>query len=77
MSKVQNLKISLKESLDDLSESNLKLTYQFIFNLTEQEKEEATRELLKIPNILEDIELAKQDIAKGELTDWRQIRSDV
>ncbi|MEA5534914.1 hypothetical protein [Crocosphaera sp. XPORK-15E] len=77
MSKVQSLKTSLNEYVDQLSEANLELVYQFITNLAEQEREEATAELLDIPNLLEDIELAKQDIAQGELTDWRDVRTDV
>lgn len=74
MSNVQNLKVSLDEYINQLSESNLERAYQFISDLLEQEKEEATEELLKIPDLLEDIKLAKQDIAKGELTNWREIR---
>lgn len=77
MSKLQNLKSSVHKSLNELSEANIKLTYKFITDLAEQEREEATKELLEIPNLLEDIELAKQNISKGELTDWREIRSDV
>lgn len=77
MSKLQNLKLSVHQSLNELSEANMKLTYQFITDLAEKEREEATKELLEIPNLLEDIELAKEDILKGELTDWREIRSDV
>jgi len=77
MSKLKNLKLSVHQSLNELSEANIKLTYKFINDLAEQEREEATKELLEIPNLLEDIELAKQDISKGELTNWRDIRSDV
>ncbi|MGI0479453.1 hypothetical protein ACN4EE_01550 [Geminocystis sp. CENA526] len=77
MSKLQNLKLSVHQSLNELSETNIKLTYKFITDLAEKEKEEATKELLEIRNLLEDIELAKQDISNGELTDWREIRSDV
>lgn len=77
MSQLQQLKSSVYDSLNELSEANLQLAYKFINDLTEKEKEEATKELLAIPNLLEDIELAKQDIANEELTDWRKVRSDV
>ncbi len=77
MSKLQELKTSLHQSLEELSEANIKLTYEFITNLVEQEKEEATRELVEIPNLLEDIELAKQEIAEGKLIDWREVRNDI
>ncbi len=77
MSKVKNLKKSLGEYIDQLSESNLEMVYEFISNLAEKEREEATTELLEVPDLLDDIELGKQDIEHGELTDWRDVRSDV
>ncbi len=63
--------------MDQLSEPNLERVSEFINNLIEQEREEATKELLEIPDLIEDIELAKEDIEKGELTDWRDVRNDV
>ena len=77
MSKVNNLKKSLGEYIDQLSEPNLETVYEFISKLAEKEREEATAELLEIPDLLDDIELAKQDIEEGELTDWRDVRADV
>ena len=77
MSKVNNLKKSLGEYIDQLSEPNLEMVYEFISKLAEKEREEATAELLEIPDLLDDIELAKQDIEEGELTDWRDVRADV
>ena len=77
MSKIKNLKKSLGEYMDQLSEPNLERVSEFINNLVEQEREEATTELLEIPDLIEDIELAKQDIEKGELTNWRDVRNDV
>ncbi|EAZ88678.1 hypothetical protein [Crocosphaera chwakensis] len=77
MSKVKNLKKSLGEYMDQLSEPNLELVYEFMSNLAEKEREEATAELLEIPDLLDDIKLAKQDIEQGELTDWRDVRTDV
>ncbi len=77
MSKLQNLKQSLHKSLNELSEDNLQLIDRFVQNLAEQEREEATKELLDIPDVLEDIELVKQDVSSGELTDWREVRTDV
>ncbi|MGK7939203.1 MAG: hypothetical protein AB4062_03425 [Crocosphaera sp.] len=77
MSKVNNLKKSLGEYIDQLSEPNLETVYEFISNLAEKEREEATAELLGIPDLLDDIEFAKQDIEQGELTDWRDVRADV
>ncbi len=63
--------------MDQLSEPNLERVSEFINNLIEQEREEATTELLEIPDLMEDIELAKEDIDKGELTNWRDVRNDV
>ena len=47
----------------------------FTFKFIEQEIEDATTEILEIPDLIEDIELAKQDIEKGELTHWPDIRT--
>ncbi|MDJ0844865.1 hypothetical protein [Crocosphaera sp.] len=77
MSQKEIIKTSLNQSVDQLSEANLNLAYEFINSLIEQEREEATTELLEIPDLIEDIELAKEDIEKGELTDWRDVRKDV
>ncbi len=77
MSKVKNIKKSLGEYMNQLSESNLELVYEFMSNLAEKEREEATIELLEIPELLDDIELAKQDIDQEKLTDWRDVRTDV
>ncbi len=77
MSKVNNIKKSIGEYIDQLSEPNLEMVYEFISNLAEKEREEATAELLEIPDLLDDIELAKQDIEQRELTDWRDVRDDV
>ena len=74
MSKQSNLKLVVHESVDELSPQNLQLAYQYIKQLAEQEKEEATNELLEIPSLLEDIQLAKQDVTSGDLTDWREVR---
>ncbi|MDJ0661471.1 MAG: hypothetical protein QNJ42_18580 [Crocosphaera sp.] len=63
--------------MNQLSESNLELVYEFMSNLAEKEREEATIELLEIPELLDDIELAKQDIDQEKLTDWRDVRTDV
>lgn len=77
MSKTQNLKNSLNEYVEQLSEANLKIAYQFIANLANKEREEATAKLLEIPELIEDIELAKQDITQCELTHWRDVRQDI
>ncbi|MGK7957134.1 MAG: hypothetical protein AB4063_18070 [Crocosphaera sp.] len=77
MSQKEIIKTSLNQSVDQLSEANLHLAYEFINNLIEKEREEATTELLEIPDLMEDIELAKEDIEKGELTDWREVRNDL
>jgi hypothetical protein len=60
-----------------LSSDALQSAYDFLTDLVQKESEEATEELLAIPNLLEDIERAEKDIAEGNLTDWREVRSDV
>jgi hypothetical protein len=58
-----------------LSSDALQSAYDLLTDLVQKESEEATEELLTIPNLLEDIEMAEQDIAEGNLTDWREVRN--
>ena len=75
--KKQQIKKSLKEYAEQLSEENLNAVYQFSSYLVERERKEATQELLEIPALLAEIDAARQDIVQGHLTDWREVRTDV
>ena len=67
----------IEEYIDCLSPQGLKVTVDFLAYLAERESQQATEELLSIPDFLDSWEKAKQDIAKGNLTNWRSIRDDV
>jgi hypothetical protein len=75
--KIKQMRCQIKEYADLLSSDALQSAYDLLTDLVQKESEEATEELLSIPNLLEDIEMAEKDIAEGNLTDWREVRSDV
>jgi hypothetical protein len=63
--------------LEQLSSDRLQLVAEFLAYLADKESEEATQELLDIPEFIESFERGKKDIAEGQLANWRTIRSDV
>lgn len=67
----------IKQYVDQLSPERLRVAADFLAYLAERESQEATEELMKIPGFVEAFGKAKQDIAAGKLTDWREIRRDV
>ncbi len=67
----------IEEYIDCLSSEGLKVTVDFLAYLAERESQEATDELFSIPDFLDSWTEGKQDIAKGNLTNWRSIRDDV
>ncbi len=67
----------IEKYIDCLSSEGLKVTVDFLAYLAERESQEATDELLSIPDFLDSWEAGKQDIAKGNLTNWRSIRNGV
>lgn len=74
---IAEIRDQIKQYADQLSPERLRVAADFLAYLAERESEEATEELLKIPSFIEAFEEAKQDIATGKLTDWREIRRDV
>lgn len=75
--KIKQMRYQIKEYADILSSDALQSAYNLLTDLVQKESEEATEELLSIPNLLEDIEMAEKDRAEGNLTHWREVRSDV
>ena len=63
--------------LEQLSSDRLQLVAEFLAYLADKESEEATQEILYIPEFVESFERGKKDIAEGRLANWRIIRSDV
>lgn len=67
----------INQYLDRLSSDRLQLVADFLAYLAEKESEEATQELLDIPEFIESFERGKKDIAEGRVANWRTIRTDV
>ncbi|MGB7248973.1 MAG: hypothetical protein WBC73_08545 [Phormidesmis sp.] len=63
--------------VDRLSAERLKVVLDFLSYLADREEDEATRELLAIPNFKRDLEKAENQADSGELVDWRTVRDDV
>lgn len=63
--------------LDGLSSERLGTVLEFLASLSEQESNEATEELLAIPNFKSDLKEAEAQADNGELVDWRLVRDDV
>ncbi|MGJ3248662.1 MAG: hypothetical protein ACFE0I_21610 [Elainellaceae cyanobacterium] len=59
--------------IEQLSPERLPVALDFLAYLVERESDEATEELLAIPNLRADLEKAEQEVQSGELTDWRSI----
>jgi hypothetical protein len=67
----------IEEYIDRLSPERLKVAADFLAYLAERESQEATEELLKIPNFYESMMRAEAEIPKGSYRNWREIRRDV
>lgn len=75
--KTEQMRDRIKDYAEKLSPDRVKVAYEFLAKLAEDESEEATNELLAIPGLLNALEEADQDITDGNLTDWREVRNDV
>lgn len=71
-----NIRHRIESYLEQLSPARLQIAADFLAALAEKDSEEATQELLDIPEFIESFEKGKQDIAEGRVADWRTIRSD-
>lgn len=67
----------IKEYIDRLSPERLKVAVDFLAYLVEQEHQEATEELLKIPGLLDSLEKAEAEIPTGSYQNWRNLDRDV
>ncbi|MEL6438161.1 MAG: hypothetical protein AAFQ80_02730 [Cyanobacteria bacterium J06621_8] len=66
-----------KNHLNSLSESRLQVAVDFLAYLQQKEEEEATEELLNIPDLEQELEAAEAEAATGEVVSWTKIRRDV
>jgi hypothetical protein len=67
----------IDQYLDQLSSERLNLVADFLAYLADQESEAATQELLSIPGLIESFEKGKQQIAAGQVKNWRTIRTGI
>ena len=63
--------------LQRLSPERLRVAADFLDYLDERESNDATEELLSIPNFLEDYQEAMQDIENGDVVSLKSIRRHV
>ena len=63
--------------LQGLSPERLRVAADFMAYLDERESNDATEELLSIPNFLEDYQEALQDFENGDVVSFRSIRRHV
>ena len=70
---VQKIEAILKR----LSHERLRVAANFLAYLDERESNDATEELLSIPNFMEDYQEAMQDMERGDVVAFESIRRHV
>ena len=73
----QDLRREAKRRLQNLSAERVKVANDFLAYLEERESNEATRELLETPGLIEAIERAEKSAKARRLIAWRRVRDDV
>lgn len=66
-----------QEALAQLSSESLKVAVEFIAYLQDKESREATEELLAIPNFLEELKEAEEEVRSGAVVSFENIRCDM
>lgn len=77
MNTATEIRTQIDYFLSHLSLERLKIAAEFLADLAEHDRDEATQELLEMPGFLESFNRGKQDIAEGRLVNWRSLRNDV
>jgi hypothetical protein len=72
-----SLKTKARKLLDHLSEDKAKVAVSFLEFLEEKECWEATKEILKDRELMASIQRGKEDIAKGRVRPWREVKKNV
>jgi hypothetical protein len=75
--RAESLKTKAKKLLDQLSEDKAKVAVSFLEFLEEKESWEATKEILGDKELKASIQRGKEDIAKGRVRPWREVKKDV
>ena len=65
------------QRIKELPANKLKVAAEFLAFLEERAGDTATSELLKVPDLVQDVRKAKTLIAKGKGVNWRTVRKDV
>jgi hypothetical protein len=74
----KTLKLRIKRKIENLPKEKLLVADDFISYLSEKDIEnEATKELLMIPEFEQELNQAEESIKKGEGVNWRKVRRDV
>jgi len=71
------LKDQIQTQVENLSRDRLKVVLDFLSYLNAKEEDEATQELLAIPNFERELTEAEKEMETEELVDWRTIRDDI
>jgi len=71
------LKNSLIRRIKKFPKKKLKKIEGFIASLEGEGDEEATKEIMAIPGILEELKKAEESFKKGKFVRWKDIRKDV
>ena len=66
-----------KNYLNNLSDQRLKVAIDFLAYLQQKEEQEATEELLSIPDFEQELEAAEAEAKAGEVVSWTKVRRDV
>jgi len=63
----------IDEYIDSLSPERLRVAVDFLAYLAERESQEATDELLRIPEFIDSLEKAEAKVSTGSYRNWRGI----
>ena len=75
--RAESLKTKAKKLLEHLSEEKAKVAVSFLEFLEEKECWEASKEILKDKELMASIQRGKEDIAKGRVRPWREVKKNV
>ncbi len=74
---ITQFRSQLKQYMDQLSPEKLILVADFCQDLEAEENLDATEELLSIEGFESAFEKANQEVKKGKVKNWREIKKDV
>ena len=75
--RMENVKSKAKKIVDHLSEDKAKVAVSFLEFLEDRECWEASREILEDKELMASIKRGKEDIAKGRMKPWQEVKRSV